>query len=214
MTLQLLRVSFQWRIFVLSVGIVLSGCVLTAKAQWRSLGPPPWTNIMFQTVGGITYFTHTSWPVYDCERVYSGPISQSGTNFTQRIEHQESLDVCTACLDCYHVETHVSVLGALEPGSYRFTAVAQDYFTGHDGPYAQFSFTAPAAEPTLIAWRNTNSISIALAGISNVTYTLQHSDDFTNWVVVAANHAASCVWNEPVSLNVSNRFYRVLIEGD
>ena len=213
MKIQQLNMSFRWRSSIVSMVIVLCGGLWTANAQWASLGPPPWTNILFQTVGGITYFTHLSSPVHDCERVYSGPILRSGTNFTQRIEHQEFLEICTACFDCYHVETHVSVLGAIEPGSYRFTAVARS-FSGYDSAYAQFNVTVPASEPTLTVSRDTNPISITLAGISNVTYTLQRSEDFTNWVAVATNHTASCVWNEPVSLNIPNRFYRVLIEGD
>src|SRR5688500_2408807 len=85
---------------------------LGAQAQetWRPSGPQHWTNIVVQTAGGVTYFTHTS-KVPVCHRVASGPVYGGGTNLVQTINEEQWGGYCALCVDCYHMETHVSVLG-------------------------------------------------------------------------------------------------------
>ncbi len=78
----------------LGLAILMSVCSpLGALAQdiWRPWDSPDMTNRSIQTVGGITYFIHTSAVGNGCLRVAPGPVIRSETNLLQTINVEQWL---------------------------------------------------------------------------------------------------------------------------
>ena len=174
------------------------------------VGPPNITNIRIQTVGGITYFTHTS-SAEVCRRVASGPVSRSGTNLFQTINEEEWIGIC-GCDLCVHSETHVSIFGALPSGDYFLQLSATAPLPR---PFRWIGFSVPVSDtPALQIFVVTNYVRLAMLGITNVTYTTEVSSTLTNWTPVFTNVGGSFVWNEPIRAETQQRFYRVRINGD
>src|SRR3954470_7331518 len=80
------------------------------------VGPPSWSSTSIQTTGGITYFTHSA-TLPDCDWITATAAPAVGTNITLNATEMQSF-LCTDCFDCFHTETHVTVLGQLPPGKY------------------------------------------------------------------------------------------------
>jgi hypothetical protein len=180
----------------------------------------------FETVGGITYFRHTAWVAGDkCRRVAAeSPVERSGTNLYQTISQEVWTGICLCdwLNPCDHSETHVSALGALPPGDYGLwiTSVGQTPFPGPPGPgywVTLRSGSVPVSDDrTLSGWVDTESATfkLAVAGVSNVTYVIEASSDFTNWTAVITKTNAPFVWSEPLQPQTASRFYRTQIIGN
>ena len=176
--------------------------------EWYPVGSPNITNLTLQTVGGISYITHTS-RATGCDRISQGAVSRSGTNLFQ-IMSEDAPEIC-GCDLCVHAETHVSVLGALPEGSYLLQLSSIE----PPGPFRWLGFSVPAADgPTLAVSKETNQCRIHVAGVPLAKYVVQSSPDLTNWTSVTTNTGAPFTWNEPVLSTVSQRFYRVRILGN
>ena len=188
------------------------------RESWVPVGLPPWTNAMFRTIKDLTYFTHDSWPVPNCEGVISEPVTQSGTNILQAISLAQWTGPCVACADCPHFETHISVLGALAPGDYMFLVSSPGPNpTDPPGLGMRIPFTVPASQDrTLISSIDTNgpTLNVSVAGISNVTYVVESSSTLTNWTPVVTNTGAPFTWRLPLSACNPNGFYRVSVSGN
>ena len=174
------------------------------------VGPPTWPDTRFQTAGGITYFTHTSWlPV--CNRLAVGPVARSGTNLTQTITQENWTGICVDCV-CYSIETHVTVLGALPPGDYALN-VSSWYSTNQtNGFYARLTVTVPSTlTPMLSAFVDTNraTFNLSVAGVPYVQYVVEASANLTNWTAIATNKGGPFVFSEALSSRATNHFYRV-----
>jgi hypothetical protein len=202
-------ISVRTEIFGVAIFVGLLGVF---QARPEHSGPPPWTNTVIQTVGGITYFVHTSYPVSNCHRIGSGPVLHS-PNLSQFIAEDVADQFCVP--STYHAETHVSVLGALAPGNYFFYTSTWDGLDNTTMPWTAFAFTVPASEPTLTSWMDTNtqSFHLSVAGISNVNYVVQSTSDFTNWTSIVTNNGGPFVWSEPISNQPTHQFFRVQLIG-
>ena len=111
------------RVLLLCCAITTIPKAVLAQEGWVPVGPPNWIGVSLQTIGGITYFTHTS-SVPICHRVASGPLARSGTNLTQVINEEAWTGPCDPCPGCTHEEIHVSVFGALPSGDYFFEVLS------------------------------------------------------------------------------------------
>lgn len=207
--------NFSWA-FSLLLWLALAAGQYRAPAQegWVAVGPANITNFNFQTVGGITYFTSTSWLNVDwCERVVCGPVAISSTNLSQVINEESWTGPC-ACDPglCRHAETHVSVLGGLPSGNYRLQISTTATLPPH--MYHSILFTVPVSDPaTIHASTQTNRFILDVLGVSNVTYTVQASTDLVQWTTLASQPAAPFTWSEALSPDTASRFYRVQIVG-
>jgi hypothetical protein len=207
----------------LTVGMFISVCsVLSAPAQsWIPDGPPNWTSMSFETVGGITYFRYVAWVPGDrCRRVAAeSPVSRSGTNLSQTISQEvwTGICLCDVINPCSHSETHVSIFGELPPGDYGFWITSVDLLNPPN-PFPTFiPFSVPVSDnPTLSGWADINSATFKLAveGVSNVTYVIQASSNLANWTSVATNVGGPFLWSEPLQPQVASRFYRTRIIGN
>lgn len=183
---------------------------MLAQEGWIPIGAPNITNISFQTVGGITYFTHTS-SVEWCRRVSSGPVNRSETNLFQTINEEAWTGVC-GCEPCIHSETHVSVFGALPSGEY---LVQLSSTTLQPQTFRWISFTVPVSDtPTLRALVETNHFNLAVAGVPNVRYIVEASATLTNWAPIVTNIGAPFIRSEAIAPETPERFYRVRIVGE
>jgi len=183
---------------------------MLAQEGWIPIGPPNITNINFQTVGGITYFTHTS-SVEECDRVSSGPVNRSETNLFQTINEEAWTGIC-GCDFCLHDETHVSVFGALPSGEY---LVQLSSTAPQPQPFRWVNFTVPVSDtPTLQALVETNHFNLAVAGIPNVRYIVEASATLTNWAPIATNIGGPFIRSEAIAPETPERFYRVRIVGE
>jgi hypothetical protein len=192
--------------------LVLMSVALPTFAQegWLPVGPPNITNLNLQTVGGITYMTHTSL-VEGCRRVAPGAITRSGTNLFQAINEEQWLGFCV-CEFCAASETHVSVFGLLPAGGYFLQLSSTGGF--NPGPFRWLSFVVPPADaPTLQASLETNQFKLHVTGIPKVTYTVEATAALTNWVAVFTNNGGPFTWSQPLAPNTPQRFYRVKIVG-
>ena len=200
-------------------GAVLSLCALwlslAASAApletWVPVGPPPWPNTLFQTAGGITYFTHTSrLPV--CNRVTVGPVTRNGTNLTQTITQEHWTGICVDCV-CYCLETHVTVLGVLPPANYTLNVDSWNPTFRMNDLLTRLTFTVSSpVTPMLSAFVDTNraTFNLSVAGVPNVQYVIQASANLTNWTAIATNNGGPFVFSEPISAQPTNRFYRAV----
>jgi hypothetical protein len=190
------------------------GLSALAQQSWVPVGPPPWTNVMFQTVGGITYFTHRSW-VKICHRVHAFPVAPAGTNFLQVINYEQYNGPCVLC-ECYGMETHVSVLGALASGDYDLQVWSWNPQLLGNVQYTNLLFHVPSPNvPTLSCLPPTNggSFQLAVLGIPNVEYVIETSSTLADWTPIATNKGGPFVWN-PSPPPRTNCFYRARIIGD
>lgn len=183
-----------------------------ARASWTIVGPPHFTSTAISTVGGVTYFTHTSDQLADgCYAIRSGPVVQAGTNISQEIYKEHWYDPNTLCTQDAHSETHVSVLGALAPGEYLFSVISEDALFGGKDVIASWGFVVPSSE-TFASVVNTNQFcQITIKGVPSVEYVIQGTTNMTNWTSVYTNVGGPFVWNAP--MNNSNCFYRTVING-
>ena len=187
-----------------------------AQESWVPVGPPPWTNTMIQTVGGVTYFTASA-TLAACDGVISEPLLRSGTNLVQTFYEGRWTGICVACIDCYYNATNVAVLGVLPAGDYLYTILSYPPFGGQPLPFARFQFSVPSLQtPTLSGWVDAKAggLHLAVAGIPNVKYVIQASNDLTNWTSLVTNVGAPFFWSDPLVPQVTNRFYRTRIIGD
>ncbi|MFN7141268.1 MAG: hypothetical protein ACK4UN_18225 [Limisphaerales bacterium] len=209
------------RIKHLWLGIVFGLLALTnpayAQEGWYPVGAPNITNISFQTVGGITYFTHISRVEECCRRVNPGPVTQQGTNLVQIINQEAWGGICFFTFCEPRAETHVSVLGALPAGDYLLQLSAVDPFSPTyplPWPFRFIQFNVPPADPpTMQVWTVGNQLHISVLGIAEVSYRIEASNDFENWVGVFSRKGAPFEWNQPISTGHQMRFYRLKIEG-
>ena len=160
-----------------SIVIVVAVTAVCANAQWTPAGPPNVVDRQIITTGGITYFRLVGLlPAGSCcQRIAGYAVSRQGTNLFQTVQHE---NWGGACLDLFcdpWQQKLASVLGALPPGDYSLTLSAQ-IGPGFPTPWAFSTFTVPTDfSPTLAATISTNdpSLSIQVAGVSNVLYVLQ-----------------------------------------
>jgi hypothetical protein len=200
---------------LIALGNIAGALSLFAQERWLPVGPPSWSQTVFQTTGGVSYFTHIS-EIPDCSRVASGPVSRTGTNLIQVINHEWWTGACTACV-CYHSEVHVSVLGVLPPGDYVFQVFSWDPRFQSTNLSAQLPISVPAlSAPTLTPRLDSNgsTFRLAVAGIPNVRYVIECSFTLTNWTAIATNDGGPFVWSASVSPQAANRFYRVSVFGN
>jgi len=189
---------------------------VVGQNSWVPVGAPTITNLAIQTVGGISYCTHVS-RLEGCKRVASGPVFRSGTNLTQSVSEELWTGFClceTVICDPF-AETHVSVLGDLPPGGYALHLYAEDILQPFPPlwPHASLLIAVPATAPTLSLTTRSNHCVLAVAGISNVRYTIKTSETFTNWAAVKTQAGGPFEWSDPILPGVRQRFYRVQIEG-
>ncbi len=204
--------SFGCAFFWLALGLAVLIKIPSLKAQCYPIGRPPWTNVVVQTVGGITYLTQKCW-LHDCNTVRGGPVIQSGTNLSQTISAYHCVP-CLACFDCYHVVTNVSVLGSLAPGEYRLYVSSEGGFPPEPWP-AMLPFSVPTnASPTLAIMANApaTNFQVQVAGVAGVIYLIETSPDFATWLPIHTNFGGPFTFNVPVSATMSNRFYRTRIQ--
>lgn len=190
----------------------------TARADWSVVGPPHWTQTSITGSGGVSYFAHTSSTFPGCYTITSRPVVRSGTNLTQEIYQEYWSGPGMYCLPEAHAETHVSVLGTLESGTYKFTVLSINEPVWGEPPdpgltpLAQWTFTVPADAPNVASVsKSGESLEISVAGVPNVEYVLQCSSNLTNWVSVKTNIGGPFVWTTAVT--DSNLFYRTVITG-
>jgi len=115
-------------------------------------------------------------------------------------------------------------LGALPPGEYGFWVTYVDLWPdtgpGPPGTGSWTTFTSGSVpvsdDRTLSGWVDTNSATFQLAveGVSNVTYVIETSSDFTNWTTLTTKTNAPFVWSEPLQTQTTSRFYRTQIIGN
>ena len=201
---------------LVSLGFCWTYPLRTYAQSWTPAGPAAiTTNYTFATVGGISYFTHTSHTL-TCYRVYSGLPSISGTNLWAIVEKEHWTGPCIAPIpDLGHDETHTIVLGALDPGDYALTlyAYAPPLYTQLLA-YRTFLFSAPEPVlPTLQASATDSNLNLTVQGVTNAIYTIQTSSDLTNWTTAVTQTNAPFEWSEPLDTNTSQKFYRVQING-
>jgi hypothetical protein len=184
-----------------------------AEDAWVVTGSPIIIAMTVQTVGGITYFTHTS-RLQGCKRVSVGPVNYSGSNLFQIVNEEtwNGFCVCDAQECDPFDETHVSVLGNLPTGDYRLRLYSSLQYPS--SPFVNTLFEVPVSNaPTIEPAILTNNFVISIAGISNVLYSVEVSTNLANWMSVHTNNGAPFTWSEPISSNSLQRFYRVRIEG-
>jgi hypothetical protein len=82
--------------------------------------------------------------------------------------------------------------------------------------FLQFKLDVPTnTTPTLSSVGIENNLfHFTVNGVSGVRYTVQSSDNLTNWTSVATNSGAPFIFVEPRDQSITNRFYRTLIESE
>ena len=186
-----------------------------AQEAWVLVGPPPWTNTVFQTVGGITYFTHTSW-VAICHRVTAQPWVRAGTNFYQVVNYEQFTGICAAC-ECYAPETHVTVFGALAPGDYALQVWSWNPGLMRNVPFATLVFHVPGQPSvtlTCLPVTNGAPLQLTVAGLPNVQYVIEATSTFNDWTPIATNLGGPFVWAAPAQPTPGQFFYRARIAGN
>jgi len=194
---------------------------LAAKSQWLPNGPPNVLQHEFITTGGITYFRLAGLLPGGscCKRIAGYDVSCQGSNLNQILEEEFWEGTCVAMLCEAWGEETVSVLGGLAPGSYNLTLLAGTWFgfpfPSPVSPWANYGFSVPTnSGPTLSlsSYMNTNGLQllIEVAGVSNVTYVLESSNNHTNWTSIKTNLGAPVAFSVTVT-DEPGRFYRVAI---
>ena len=195
--------------------VMCCGQLQTSAQNWYPVGQPTIGNFEFPTIGGITYFTYTA-TVENCHRVASGPVTRSGTNLFQTINKEAWTGPCSLDFPGQsHTETHVSVLGALEPDDYllRLSSV-EEFSPGGTQPFRFITLSVPISEtPALQVSVKTNYLNLAVAGIPDVTYNIETSSTLTNWVSVFTNVGGPFVWSKPFAPAEQGQFYRLKVTG-
>jgi uncharacterized protein YaiE (UPF0345 family) len=104
------------------------------------------------------------------------------------------------------LETTTVALGVLAPGDYTFTT------TSWGVPVTTNSFTVPTnSTPTLqpVGFSGDGSFNMQLTGVTNVSYVLQYTTNFVNWISLSTNSLEQQLKDpSPVP---GRRFYRVQI---
>jgi hypothetical protein len=200
----------KWSIIV---GLIVS--VACAKGQWLPSGVPNLVEHQFITTGGVTYFRLVGLlpGATCCERIASYAVSRQGSTLFQAIQKEIWGGACIDLLCAPWREELVSVLGTLPPGNYSFTLTAESTFPRLPVQWAFYTFIVPTnSSPTLRPTTATNSplLSIQVAGVSNVLYTLESSTDLINWTALTTNLGPPVSFSAWMT-NGADRFYRTLI---
>jgi hypothetical protein len=195
---------------------------LAAASQWIPEGPPNVLGDQFMTTGGITYLRLTGLLPGGscCRRIAAYEVSGQDSHLTQIVQQEAWGGGCIAIYCPPWPQEVVSVLGALPPGSYDLTLLAEGaefppFPPELPSPWSVLSFTVPTnSSPTLSvskpATTNSPALLIHVAGVSNVMYVLESSADLTHWTPLRTNYGAPVTFSAPVS-EAPNRFYRTSV---
>ena len=187
-----MKASINKRIQPFIVGLLAVASLRPLHAQ--PVGPPPWGTNAIQTTGGVTYLTLSD-TLHVYEWIWVGPVTRSGTNLSITASiMRDPGQICIECIDCYHTETNVTVLGALPPGGYRlYVYTPPDSWDPAPNLFLIVSFAVPMdSGPTFTASPGTNANEriINVAGVPSATYVLESSSTLTSWVTIRTNIGA------------------------
>ncbi len=173
------------------------------------VGPPPWTSTSIQSTGGITYFVHSA-RVHDCNWIETGPVTRAGTNLSLTVSEMQGW-ICPECFDCFHTETHGTVLGSLGGGAYRLSIYTANQFGGPPELFLIRHFEVPTETgPTLVASRDAGGVQIEVRGVTAANYSLEASTTLINWMAMATVTGAPFTFIAD-SASAPFRFYRARV---
>jgi len=196
-------------IFTILVGLVVSST--RAQAQFSLDGPPNIIQSKIETVDDVTTYTYVT-RVPNCRYIDAEPVYRTGTNLMQVITERPWTGICTACFDCYGINTNTTSFGTLEPGDYDFKVFYRssiefpypDYFLG----LTNYTFTvekklqkSPRA--------SVDAFSFDVEGEPSQQYIVQSSSNLVDWVPQLTNSGPFTFSADLIS---SNAFYRTVIK--
>jgi len=195
--------------------LVLLLCVYETVGQTQVWGPPVWTSSSVQTTGGITYFT-VSASLPACHWVDVGPVERSGNSFSYSAVEMADYP-CVACLDCYHTQTNVMVLGTLPPGRYTLTLKSFVHNPFEVPPLLPVWTVSETQVPeddsrTLTVTQAINEIQVNVRGVATAIYVLEASSDLANWTSTQTNRGAPCTFTNTVTAGEA-KFFRVQVRS-
>lgn len=201
---------------------------ISQEAEYMSRRPKPWkgacvflatvllsittsAQMSVQTVGGISYFIHTTAMMPICEWTESSPVTRSGTHLVLTVYHRQA-DFCIFCVDnCYYRETYTAVLGSLPPGVYTLTVFfANPFPSGPLSVFMSFEVPVPESQP-ITATRTPTGLHLDVVGVSSATYIVEASSDLINWTGIHTNTGAPFFLDVPRSGMTEHQFYRVRV---
>lgn len=167
-------------------------------------------DMTIQTIGGITYFTHTA-ALHDCDWIEISPVTRSGTNLTLTV-FQRRAEICVACIDCYHTETNTAVLGSLSPGAYQLVVYTPEWGDPFPPRTSVARFEVSASEgPTITTSRTPAGLRLSVAGVTSASYIVESSSTLTNWTGIYTNTGAPFLLDMEQLHLVEQQFYRVRV---
>jgi hypothetical protein len=135
-----------------------------------------------------------------------GPMIRKGNDFSYNFDIEEEPPGEPIPM-CVVIENTTVVLGKLAPGTYTLTT------TSWNVPITTNTFTIPTNPPVLhpIGFGGDGSFQIQLLnGVTNVSYVLQYSTNYVNWISLSTNSVGQPL-SDPSPVLPGSRFYRVQI---
>lgn len=175
-------------------------------------GPPALTRFEFTNVAGITYFKY--------ELSGSGTLTVGSVVNNAHVTHQSFLLTSPEVSipePVVNLFQGVSVLGALPAGTNYFTLNLPAQDSGEYDPNSPWiEFVIPTNTPPALTSVSVDNdlFHFTVNGVTGVRYTVQTSDNLTNWTSIATNSGAPFMFTEPRDLSITNRFYRTIIEAE